>query len=174
MAIPLEYIPDEHQACTWRVRILHSQSSHFAFLWFRLLRPSVSATKKDPTRLGAHLATFQPPSRLAPAQLPPSRLATAQPPRARLATAQPPCAFLATAQQPRARLATAQPPSRPPRPIFRTLRLTEGLKQQWPLSASFGFFCSLCFLSCFWFHVSMAQNATTDPSEGTSHLSGIA
>ncbi|PQQ04937.1 putative LRR receptor-like serine/threonine-protein kinase [Prunus yedoensis var. nudiflora] len=36
------------------------------------------------------------------------------------------------------------------------------LKQPWPLSASF---CSLCFLSCFWFQVSMVQNATTDPSE---------
>ncbi|CAL8989025.1 unnamed protein product, partial [Prunus brigantina] len=56
-------------------------------------------------------------------------------------------------------------------PIFRTLRLTESLKQQWPLSASFGFFCSLCFLSCFWFHVSMAQNATTDPSEVTALIS---
>ncbi|CAL8158230.1 unnamed protein product [Prunus armeniaca] len=40
-----------------------------------------------------------------------------------------------------------------------------------PEQASFGFFCSLCFLSCFWFHVSMAQNATTDPSEVTALFS---
>ncbi|CAL8148933.1 unnamed protein product [Prunus armeniaca] len=45
------------------------------------------------------------------------------------------------------------------------------LKQQWPLSASFGFFCSLCCLSCFWFQVSMAQNATTDPSEVVALIS---
>ncbi|CAL2252610.1 unnamed protein product [Prunus armeniaca] len=42
------------------------------------------------------------------------------------------------------------------------------LKQPWPLSASF---CSLCFLSCFWFQVSMAQNPTTDPSEVTALFS---
>ncbi|BBH07190.1 Leucine-rich repeat transmembrane protein kinase [Prunus dulcis] len=30
---------------------------------------------------------------------------------------------------------------------------------------------SLCFLSCFWFQVSMAQNATTDPSEVTALIS---
>ncbi|KAI5332187.1 hypothetical protein L3X38_022316 [Prunus dulcis] len=35
------------------------------------------------------------------------------------------------------------------------------LKQPWPLSVSVAFFSSLCF----WFQVSMAQNATTDPSE---------
>ncbi|XP_016648188.1 PREDICTED: probable LRR receptor-like serine/threonine-protein kinase At1g56140 [Prunus mume] len=45
------------------------------------------------------------------------------------------------------------------------INLRRMLRQQWPLSASFGFFCSLCCLSCFWFQVSMAQNATTDPSE---------
>ncbi|CAL2258267.1 unnamed protein product [Prunus armeniaca] len=40
--------------------------------------------------------------------------------------------------------------------------------------ASFSILClllRLCFLNCFGFHVSMAQNATTDPSEGASHLS---
>ncbi|KAL6282831.1 hypothetical protein ACE6H2_013760 [Prunus campanulata] len=42
------------------------------------------------------------------------------------------------------------------------INLRRMLKQPWPLSPSF---CSLCFLSCFWFQVSMAQNATTDPSE---------
>ncbi|KAI5332179.1 hypothetical protein L3X38_022308 [Prunus dulcis] len=35
------------------------------------------------------------------------------------------------------------------------------LKQPWHLSVSVAFFSSLCF----WFQVSMAQNATTDPSE---------
>ncbi|XP_020416821.1 probable LRR receptor-like serine/threonine-protein kinase At1g56130 isoform X2 [Prunus persica] len=48
------------------------------------------------------------------------------------------------------------------------INLRRMLKQPWPLSASF---CSLCFLSCFWFQVSMAQNATTDPSEVTALLS---
>ncbi|BBH01261.1 Leucine-rich repeat transmembrane protein kinase [Prunus dulcis] len=48
------------------------------------------------------------------------------------------------------------------------INLRRMLKQPWPLSA---FFCSLCFLSCFWFQVSMAQNATTDPSEVTALLS---
>ncbi|VVA40370.1 PREDICTED: probable LRR receptor [Prunus dulcis] len=48
------------------------------------------------------------------------------------------------------------------------INLRRMLKQPWPLLASF---CSLCFLSCFWFQVSMAQNATTDPSEVTALIS---
>ncbi|XP_021823717.1 probable LRR receptor-like serine/threonine-protein kinase At1g56140 [Prunus avium] len=48
------------------------------------------------------------------------------------------------------------------------INLRKMLKQPWPLSASF---CSLCFLSCFWFQVYMAQNATTDPSEVTALFS---
>ncbi|BBN70148.1 Leucine-rich repeat transmembrane protein kinase [Prunus dulcis] len=42
------------------------------------------------------------------------------------------------------------------------------LKQPWHLSVSVAFFSSLCF----WFQVSMAQNATTDPSEAMGHASG--